>query len=398
MNAKLRELMDKRGKAIDGARALLDRAEGEKRGLSEDEERQYDALHAEQDGLRKAIEREQRQIEAERELSEGEYRRRAGNDQPGDGPRGSEEYRTAFRVYLRAGESRALQADAGSTGGFLLPPEQFVNELIKPEDDQMFIRARARVFTDVPLPGMGAPSLDNDPDDADWTSEVRTGSEDSSMAFGRRKLIPQPLAKRIKVSEDLLMATDAERIVNDRLRYKFDLAQEKAFLFGNGVKQPLGLFVASNDGIPSARDYSTGNTATAITVDGLLTAKYALKAPYRRKAGWLFHRDGISAVSKLKDTAGQYLWQPSKREGEPDMLLGHRIDESEWVPNTFTTGLYVGLFGDISYYWIAEAGASVGLKRLNELYAENNQVGFIGRRYIDGAPVLAEAFARVKLA
>jgi hypothetical protein len=52
--------------------------------------------------------------------------------------------------------------------------------------------------------GLGAPSLDNDPADADWTTELATGSEDSTMSFGKRELKPHPLAKRIKVSKQLL--------------------------------------------------------------------------------------------------------------------------------------------------------------------------------------------------
>jgi HK97 family phage major capsid protein len=46
---------------------------------------------------------------------------------------------------------------------------------------------------------------------------------------------------------------------------------------------------------------------------------------------------------------------------------------------------------------IADA-LSMQIQRLNELYAETNQVGFIGRLGTDGAPVLEEAFVRVKLA
>jgi hypothetical protein len=46
---------------------------------------------------------------------------------------------------------------------------------------------------------------------------------------------------------------------------------------------------------------------------------------------------------------------------------------------------------------IADA-LSMQIQRLNELYAETNQVGFIGRWETDGAPVLEEAFVRVKLA
>jgi HK97 family phage major capsid protein len=38
------------------------------------------------------------------------------------------------------------------------------------------------------------------------------------------------------------------------------------------------------------------------------------------------------------------------------------------------------------------------IQRLVELYAATNEVGFIGRRWVDGAPVLDEAFARLKMA
>ena len=38
------------------------------------------------------------------------------------------------------------------------------------------------------------------------------------------------------------------------------------------------------------------------------------------------------------------------------------------------------------------------LQRLAELYAETNQIGFIGRQEVDGMPVLEEAFARLKTA
>ena len=70
---------------------------------------------------------------------------------------------------------------------------------------------------------------------------------------------------------------------------------------------------------------------------------------------------------------------------------------SEWAPSTFTTGQYVGLLGDFKHYWIADA-LSMQIQRLNELYAETNQDGFIARYEGDGAPALAEAFARVALA
>jgi HK97 family phage major capsid protein len=216
------------------------------------------------------------------------------------------------------------------------------------------------------------------------------------MAFGKRELTPHPLAKRIKVSKKLLRNStmNPEQIVMQRLAYKFAITEEKAFLLGTGANQPLGLFVASNDGIPTGRDVQTGS-ATDFTMDGIISAKYALKAQYWPRASWLFHRDGVAKIAKLKDSQNQYLWQPSTQAGQPDRLHGLPILMSEYVPNTFTTGLYVGMLADFSWYWIADA-LDMSVQRLVELYAETNQDGFIGRLETDGMPVLAEAFVRLK--
>jgi HK97 family phage major capsid protein len=62
-------------------------------------------------------------------------------------------------------------------------------------------------------------------------------------------------------------------------------------------------------------------------------------------ARWVFHRDAIKRITKLKDGEGQYLWSQSVRDGEPDRILGLGIATSEWAPNTFSTGEYVELLG-----------------------------------------------------
>ncbi|HSH28678.1 MAG TPA: phage major capsid protein, partial [Thiohalobacter sp.] len=317
------------------------------------------------------------------------------------------EFRTlAFRKALIFGresldgdEMRALAFDNDASGGYLAAPEQFVNELIKGVDDMVFMRGMATTMMIDGAHSLGVPSLAADPADADWTAEVGAVSEDSTMSFGKRELQPHLLTKLIKVSMKLLRrsAMPAEMVVMDRLRYKFGITLEKAYLTGSGASQPLGVFTASSNGISTSRDVSTGNTTTSIQADGLMEAKYSLKGQYHTRAQWIFHRDGVKQVAKLKDGDGQYIWQPGLQAGQPDRLLQMPINMSEYAPNTFTTGQYVGILGDFSNYWIVDSMA-MAVQRLNELYAGNNQVGFIGRLESDGMPVLEEAFARVKLA
>jgi len=261
----------------------------------------------------------------------------------------------------------------------------------------VFIRQRATKYRLPTAASLGAASLAADPEDGAWTTELATGTEDGTMSFGNRELNPHPLAKRIKMSNKLLrMASGVDGLVRQRLAYKFGVTQEKAFLTGNGVNQPLGVFTASANGVTTARDVSTGNTATSVTFDGLIEAKYSLKGQYWQRADWLFHRDVLKQIAKLKDGDGEYIWRQSVRDGEPDMLLGRPVMMSEFAPNTLTTGQYVGMLGDFSQYWIADA-LDFQIQVLKELYAETNQTGFIGRLESDGMPVLPEAFARVKL-
>ncbi len=315
------------------------------------------------------------------------------------------EVRAAFNKFLRGGiaalansEVRALQADVDTLGGYIVAPQQFVTQLIRAVDDRVFIRPLATKFTIERAESLGVPALDTDISDADWTSELATGTEDAAMAFGKRELHPQPLAKRIRISNKLLRQAviDPETLVRDRLAYKFAITEEKAFLIGNGVKQPLGLFTASPMGISTGRDVVAGTT-TALTMDGLISVKYALKQQYWPRARWLFHSSAVEQIAKLKDNTGQYIWRESVRVGEPDRLLGFPVMMSEYVPNTFTTGQYVGMLADFSFYWIADA-LDMQIQRLTELYAETNQTGFIGRRELDGMPVIEEAFVRAKLA
>lgn len=425
----LRELLDKRAGLLSQARALVDAAEAAKRGLSAEETAQYEALMTDVTRMTGEIQREEALIAEEQRFAGGEGHRPDPQGETGalpqfksrglrdgaelrDNPawqpllqRSTPAAERRFRSWLRGGqvslrqeEARALQADLDASGGYLVLPMQFADRLIQAVDNAVFIRQWSTVYSVPNAESLGAPSLDTDPADPTWVSELSIGSEDSSMAFGRRELKPHPLAQFIKVSRKLLrQAPDVEALVLRRLAYKLSVVMENAFLNGTGVNQPLGVFTASAQGISTGRDVSTGNTATEMRFDGLIEAKYTLKAQYWPMARWIFHRSGIKQIAKLKDGEGQYLWQPTTQQGQPDRILGLPVWASEYAPSTFTASQYVGILGDFSNYWIADA-LNMDMQRLDELYAATGQVGFISRVEADGMPVLEEAFVRVQLA
>jgi len=407
----LRDLLEQRGKLLKESRDMLEKAEGESRSLTEEEEVRYKKLHKDIADLTTRKQNIEAQQAAESEAGK-DVQSEATRQKPDSGSGEAEEearqkeYNDAFERHLRVGwsrmtpdEQRALSAGTDTEGGYTRPPDTFIARLLKGLDDMLWIRQRATTYQLEKSESIGVPTLEADPADADWTTELSTGNEDDQMELGKRALTPHPAAKRIKVSKTLLRvsALPIEQIVRERLTYKFGVTQEKGFMTGDGSGKPLGLFTASADGIPTSRDVSTGNTTTSITLDGLKSAKYALKQGYWRQAAFIFSGDAVMQIDKLKDDNGQYLWQPSNQVGEPDRLLSFPIMISEYAPSTFTAEQYVGMLGDYSYYWIADA-LDMELERLTELYAESNQMGYIGRFECDGQPVLPEAFVRIQLA
>lgn len=449
LREKINELLDTRNRLVQSGRDLYAKIEREKRAMTDEEKKNDESRFHEIADIGQQITRFERQLELERDLAADSVRngrvqdaeQRARNEREatqadqahrsrllvhesrlsrvmsvtGHGEsrtvafsdreleaRASRAYSVNHDSYLRGDigekELRALSADVSVSGGYLVMPMQMSMDLIQAIDDLVFIRRVATKHLVVNAAGLGMPSLDADPADSDWTAEITTGNEDNAMGFGRRELKPYPLAKRIKVSNKLIRTSTqgVETLVRERLAYKFGITEEKAFLLGSGANQALGVFTASNDGIPISRDVVTGSS-TDFTFDGLLDALYSLKGGYwgRPSTSWMFHRDGVKRIAKLKDAQGRYLWEPSQQVGQPDRIKGVPLVMSEFVPNTFTTGQYVGMLADWSYYHIADA-LSMSVQRLSELYAETNQVGFIGRQELDGMPVLAEAFVRIK--
>jgi HK97 family phage major capsid protein len=352
------------------------------------------------DKLNQRIILEERQLERERNQGETEPNNHLNNRNTDK----EVEVRNAFDKYLRQGdvvsynEYRALAQDNPTQAGYLVSPQQFVNELITDLNNVLFFRKMAKVLPPLKQArSLGYPKRVTRMNSFTWGTELSAPTPDTELTFGKREFKPNPGTAEILISKTLLTnAPNTDALVRDEMAYNVSVGLETAYMTGDGSGKPLGIFTASPDGISTARDVSTGNTATEIKFDGLYEAKYKIKQQYHNNLNWIFHRDGVKQIAKIKDGDGQYIWQPSVMAGNPDRLLGLPFNMSEYAPNTFTTGLYVGILGDLSNYWICDS-LNMEIQALFELYARTNQVDFITRVETDGAPVVEDAFARVKL-
>lgn len=400
MSVKLREMLEKRNRAVTEGRALVDKADAEKRSLTEDEKRQADAFLKEAVDLRADIDRETALQNEER--ANAAASQEAANENRNKPTTPEAELRSAaFRNLLRTGnlsaeEQRALVTGSDTGGGFLNAPQEFVPRLITAVKNMTFLEQLCTSHTTTNANGLGFPTLETDLDDFSMITEIKTAPEDTALALGKREFKPHPSSKLVKISDAMLRADgiDPEALVLDRAAYKYSVLKENKYLLGTGNQEPLGLFVASAKGINTDRDVTLSYN-NDFTGDDIVNIKYNEKAQYMRTACWLFNRTAVAKLAKVKDGDGNYLFEMTDKIGEMDQLKGSKLYMSEYVPNTFTSSQYVGMFGDFSWYWTVQS-LSLRIKRLNELFAATRQVGFLFDTEFDGMPVLSEAFTRIK--
>jgi HK97 family phage major capsid protein len=210
--------------------------------------------------------------------------------------------------------------------------------------------------------------------------------------FAQLSLDAHKLHVAVKVTEELLFdnAFNLEGYLLDQFGKALGNAEEDAFLNGNGTGKPLGLLAETGGGQIGVT--TAGNT---ITSDEVLNLIYALKRPYRKKASFITNDQTLAVLRKLKDTTGQYIWQPSYQAGEPDRLLGYGIHTSAYVPQ-IAAGEPVMAFGDYSYYNIGDRGAR-SFAQLKELFAGNGMVAFLAKQRVDGKLILPEAVQILKI-
>ena len=141
----------------------------------------------------------------------------------------------------------------------------------------------------------------------------------------------------------------------------------------------------------------TAASATAVTADELISLQGSLDPAYSTGVtGWVMNNATLTEVRQLKDSQGQYLWQPGLQAGVPDRLLGRPVSVVQEMPDTATGNVAV-LYGDCSKYLIREA-ASARFYRLEERYRDNDQTGFVMFSRHDGRVLQSAAIKKLTMA
>ena len=384
---KILELREKRAKAWEDAKKFLDEKRKPDGTISAEDEAVYDKMEAEVVALGREIDRMERQEAIDRELAAATSTPIVTKPEKTDDTRtgrASDEYKKAFWQQIRNQNSyeirNALQEGADTEGGYLVPDE-FEHTLVEALTEGNIIRSLAHVFTTSSgthkIPVVASKGT------ASWVDEEGAIPE-SDDVFGQQNIGAHKVATLIKVSEELLndSAFNLEQYFTAEYTRRIGSKEEEAFLSGDGVGKPTGILNTAEVGV-------NASTVGGITADELIDLFYSLNSSYRQNAVWILNDATMKIVRKLKDSNGQYLWQPTLHEGGYDTILGKKLYTSPYMPEA-ANGAKTVIFGDLSFYWIGDR-QGINFKRLNERYADTGQIGFLASKRVDAKLILPEA-------
>lgn len=382
------ELREKRAKAWEAAKAFLDSHRNQSGVLSAEDDAAYSRMEQDITDLGKEIARLERQEALDAELSKPVGKPLTGKPLSGKDAaktgRASDEYKAGMLTALRTNFrqiSNVLQEGVDADGGYLVP-EEYDSRLIDVLDEENIMR---RLGTRITTSGEHKINIAATKPAASWIEEGGALTW-GNATFDQILLDAHKLHVAIKVTEELLYdnAFGLENYIITQFGKALANAEEDAFLNGDGVGKPLGLFAASGGG------HIVDTLTAALKADDIISLVYALKRPYRKNASFIINDKNVAALRKLKDNNGAYLWQPSLQAGEPDRLFGYAVHTSAYAPENAIA------FGDYKYYNIGDRGTR-SFKQLTELFAGNGMIGYVAKERVDGKLILPEAVQILKL-
>lgn len=397
MSEVSKRLRERRANVWNEAKGLADRVAEENRQFTAEEQGQWDALSEELDNLDKRIKSvldgEARAKEAEEQFNRlvGKSVERSAQTGPQGNGEGAEEFR-AFAAGQRGRvfevkptgpvDFRALSKGTGASGNDTVPTsfyERLVAHLI---ETSAILRAGAFILNtsggeDIQVPKTTAHSQAAIVGEADTIAT-------SEPTFGQVTLGAFKYGILIQVSRELIDDTGVD--------LEGYLAMQAGRALGNGFGEdaitgdtsgnnPKGVLTRATTGVTGTDGAEVPGSFTA---DNLIDLKFSVIEPYRRSSAcvWLMRDATMAGVRKLKDSNGQYLWQPSLIPGEPDTLLGHTVITDPFVPGV-GEGEGSVIFGDLSQYFARLAGG-IRFERSDDFAFSSDLVTFRALLRADG--------------
>lgn len=399
---RVNALRQQRAKAIEDARALID-----KDGATDEDFAKSEELMATASKLQGQITQLEATMAADAELAEVRSRTAKENGRSEDEQASvtarekrilTAQLRGAVRSlppedlkHFQDGmNGRGFNAAAGTTpnsaGGYTIAPE-YAREMLVTLKEFGGVREVARVLstgngTEIPWP-----TNDDTGNRARIIGENTEIGADNDLTFGQVTIGAYKYATGVlKVSVELLQdsAFDFDSMVRSAMMTRFARGTNADFTNGTGTNQPQGVVTGAAIGKTAA----VGNT-TDVQLDDLIDLQHSIDPAVRKNGRFMLNDATLVTLRKKKDAEGRYIWQQGVLVGEPDTLFGKPITINQDMPVPAANAKSI-LFGDFSSYMIRDVLA-VQMMVLRERYAEYAQVGYIAYMRTDGRYVTANS-------
>lgn len=223
--------------------------------------------------------------------------------------------------------AKALSEGVAADGGLLFPNE-FFEELVRNIAEVAVMRNFVRV---IPMrrDAMDITSLASGPK-VYWTAE-NAAKTTTTASFGTQTLTARKAAAIIYSSDELIEDSDIFDVVQTIIQLFSEAVadeEERVIWVGNGTTQPTGIETAR-----AAGTIASIATVGAGDFDDIIALTYGLPAVYRTNGVYFANSRTVRDIAKLKDTNGQYIWQPSQQVGSPDRLYGKPLVTVDYCPD-----------------------------------------------------------------
>lgn len=381
MSSYIERLFGERNNAWEQAKALLDHAAEEKRDLTAAENEQYDRI---MDAIDTIGARAKKLQDDENTAKQSEESLRSLMSTPvregtpeQKAEVGATELRSFFRgerrelIIPRSAEARALSVGTATAGGNLLPTTFYAKLWLHLIETATLINAGATVLTTNGGETIELPTTTSHGAAAAVAEAATIGGTDP--AFTKRTLGAWKFGQLLTVSRELLddEGVDIESYIAKIVGWNLGNAIGEQFVLGDGTTEPHGLSLSTTLGVTSG----TG-VAGVPTFDNLIDLLYSVSAPYRNQpsAAFLLRDSTAGALRKVKDSNGQYIWQPSVLAGTPDRILNKPVYTDPYIPATAVNAKSV-IFGDLSSFIIRIVNG-VRFERSDEYAFASDQITF----------------------
>lgn len=259
--------------------------------------------------------------------------------------RKSDDY--AVKNALQAVETKSVSIGVPANGGVAVPSVT-AREIARVAGEYSPFRSLARVvsvsnenYTEL---------LNNGAAGSGWTNETGTRTDTVTPTLSAVKPTFGEVYAIAEVSNHALndVMFDVEAWLISEIAQKFASAEAAAFIAGDGVSKPTGLLNGT-----TVSTVGTGVAANfgANPFDNIMDLRYGVKAEYAAKGVFLMNSATQAALAKVKDTTGNYIYQPSVVAGVADSLLGKKLFIEENMPSVAANAKAVA-FGDMSRAYV----------------------------------------------